>query len=87
MQIIVESHSEHFLRRLQRRVPEEALPHDDLAVYFCENAGTGSNLTHLRMDTFGNIANWPTDFFGDEFGEFAAMTDAAIRRRATDAAG
>ena len=40
VQIIVESHSEHFLRRLQRRVAEEALPNDDLAVYFCENAGT-----------------------------------------------
>ena len=87
VQIIVESHSEHFLRRLQRRVAEEALPHDDLAVYFCENAGTRSKLTQLRMDIFGNIANWPTDFFGDEFGEFAAMTEAAIRRRATDAAG
>ena len=87
VQIIVESHSEHFLRRLQRRVAEAALPNDDLAVYFCENAGARSKLTHLRMDIFGNIANWPTDFFGDEFGEFAAMTDAAIQRRATDAAG
>ena len=87
VQIIVESHSEHFLRRLQRRVAEAALPNDDIAVYFCENAGTCSELTSLQMDTFGNITNWPSDFFGDEFGEFAAMTEAAIQRRATDAAG
>ena len=87
VQIIVESHSEHFLRRLQRRVAEEELPHDDLAVYFCENTRTRSKLTQLRMDIFGNISNWPTDFFGDEFGEFAAMTEAGIRRRTTDAAG
>jgi hypothetical protein len=33
------------------------------------------------MDLFGNIENWPKDFFGDEFGEIAAMSQAAMERR------
>ena len=87
MQIIVESHSEHLLRRLQRRIAEEDIPQSDLGVYFCKNDGTESKLTTLELDPYGNIKNWPEHFFGDEFGEMAAMTEAAIERRATDAAG
>ena len=33
------------------------------------------------MDEFGNIANWPEDFFGDQFGEIAAMSEAALKRQ------
>ena len=87
VQIIVESHSEHLLRRLQRRIAEEILPQSDLGVYFCKNNGAESSLTTLELDTYGNIKNWPEHFFGDEFGEIAAMTEAAIQRRAADAAG
>jgi len=34
VQIILESHSEHLLRRLQRRIAEEKLSPDDVALYF-----------------------------------------------------
>ena len=87
VQIIVESHSEHLLRRLQRRIAEEKLPESDLGAYFCENDGAESKLTTLELNPYGSITNWPNDFFGDDFGEFAAMTEAAVRRRSTDAAG
>lgn len=36
LQIIVESHSEHMLRRFQRRVAEESYAADDLNLYFCD---------------------------------------------------
>ena len=87
VQIVLESHSEHLLRRLQRRIAEVRITNRDVGLYFCENQGSASTMAELEVDLFGNIANWPADFFGDEFGEFAAMTDAAIRRRATDASG
>ena len=35
----------------------------------------------LEVDEFGNIANWPKDFFGDQFGEIAAMSEAALKRQ------
>ncbi|MER2598438.1 MAG: DUF3696 domain-containing protein [Caldilineales bacterium] len=31
---------------------------------------------------YGNIANWPDQFFGDEMAELFAMTDAAMQRKA-----
>jgi predicted ATPase len=81
VQIIVESHSEHLLRRLQRRVAEEAITPSETALYFCDIGESGSTLTALDVDLFGNIKNWPKDFFGDEFQEMAAITKAAMQRR------
>ncbi len=81
IQIVLESHSEHLLRRLQRRMAEEQLQPDDAAFYFCNEIGGESRLTPLELDSFGNIENWPKDFFGDDFGEIAAMSQAALERR------
>lgn len=85
VQIIVESHSEHLLKRLQRRVAEEWLSPDDVTLYFCEQDGAESELCRLDLDEYGNIRNWPADFFGDEFGEMAAMTQAVMDRKAGEA--
>jgi AAA domain, putative AbiEii toxin, Type IV TA system/Protein of unknown function (DUF3696) len=82
IQIILESHSEHLLRRLQRRIAEAALSADQAALYFCTTDKQGaSQLQTLDLDPFGNITNWPKDFFGDEFGEIAAMQEAALKRQ------
>jgi predicted ATPase len=84
IQIILESHSEHLLRRLQRRIAEEkdGLKDQDVKLYFCNSSPNGSsNLTPLQIDPFGNIANWPENFFGDEMGDLFAMTEAAMKRQ------
>lgn len=81
IQIIFESHSEHLLRRLQRRIAESSLSPKDAALYFCQMGQTHSTLTPLELDMFGNILNWPKEFFGDEFGELAAITRAAMERK------
>lgn len=80
VQIVVESHSEHLLRRLQRRLAEERLKPSDVALYFCSMEKDESRLTTLHVDDLGNITNWPRDFFGDEFGELAATQEARISR-------
>ncbi|MDM3846125.1 MAG: DUF3696 domain-containing protein [Aphanizomenon gracile PMC638.10] len=82
MQIILESHSEHLLRRLQRRIAEEQLQENDTALYFCQlNEQGNSELIPLELDAYGNINNWPVGFFGDEMGELLAMTEAAMKRQ------
>jgi|SRR5436305_73416 len=81
IQIILESHSEHLLRRLQRRVAEEEIQPNQAALYFCSTEKGESRLTSLELDLYGNIRNWPKDFFGDEFGEIAAMSQAALKRK------
>ncbi|SMP61408.1 Predicted ATPase [Neorhodopirellula lusitana] len=81
LQVIIESHSEHLLRRMQRRIAEECLDPEDVSLYFCEQENGESKLRQLDVDPYGNIRNWPEDFFGDEFAEMAAMTKAAMDRK------
>jgi predicted ATPase len=82
IQIIVESHSEHLLRRLQRRIAEgKTLKNDDVALYFCRFDGKESQLDPLDVDPYGNIRNWPEGFFGNEFEEMAETTLAAMKRK------
>jgi hypothetical protein len=87
IQIIIESHSEHLLRRLQRRIAEEkdGFTNQDAALYFCDMDANGtSQLLPLELDTYGNINNYPPDFFGDEMGDLVAMTEAAMHRQMND---
>lgn len=87
VQLIVESHSEHFLNRLQRRVAEGVLAPEDVAVYFCRRAGSATELEPLRLNVLGEIENWPENFFGDEMADIAARTLAAMHRKRVLAAG
>ncbi|TNB80172.1 DUF3696 domain-containing protein [Pseudomonas sp. Fig-3] len=77
-QLIIETHSEHFLNRLQRRVAERAIPKEDIAVYFAKNKKGGAELEELKLDESGEILNWPENFFGDEMGDIVARTLAAM---------
>lgn len=81
-QFIVESHSEHFLRRLQRRIAEEELSKDDAALYFVHAETSGARIEELDVDLYGNIRNWPKNFFGDEMEDLVARSEAQARRTA-----
>lgn len=84
LQIILESHSEHLLIRLMRRIAEEQISADDTAFYFCEMNEGVSGIERLNVDDYGNITNWPQNFFGDEMGDLAAKTKAEMKRRKAD---
>ena len=81
VQIIVESHSEHFLRRLQTHIVEEKLDHKDTALYFCQMRDSESKLKRLELDMFGSICNWPEDFFGDMTGEIVNIVKRGFERK------
>ena len=84
LQIILESHSEHLLIRLMRRIAEEQISANDTAFYFCEMNEGVSEIERLDVDDYGNITNWPQNFFGDEMGDLAAKTKAEMKRRKAD---
>jgi predicted ATPase len=79
VQFIIESHSEHFLRRLQRRIAEGKLPQKDAALYFVDTYKGASRLRPLEVDPYGNILNWPKNFFGDEMGDLVARSQAQAK--------
>ena len=87
VQIILESHSEHLLQRLQLRIaekglnPEKEFDHSQAKLYFTSIEEGRSKLTTLELDEYGNINNWPDGFFGDTLGEAAAMMKAEMKRK------
>jgi len=81
IQLIIESHSEHLLNRLQRRIAEEVITPEEIALYSCRTEQKSAILEPLRTNMFGDIENWPEDFFGDPFGELAAKQKAALERQ------
>ena len=87
LQLIVESHSEHILRRLQRRVAEAqpafAKP-ENIKMYFCEPGQEGSTIQEVDIDRFGQIANWPENFLGNISGDLHEMLKAALERRSQE---
>jgi predicted ATPase len=87
VQIILESHSEHLLARLQRRIAEQELQRGlevvpkDVAIYFCDSILGESRLSELVLDDYGGITNWPKDFFGNPMEDPVATAEAAAQRR------
>ncbi len=81
IQLVIETHSEHFLRRLQRRIAEDAVPEAKVSAYFANIAKTPAILEPLQIDNFGNIKNWPENFFGDEMGDITEQARAAMKKR------
>ena len=79
LQILVESHSEHLLTRLQRRIAEKQIDQNNVALYFCRNNEGVSTIEKLDVDSeSGDIKNWPENFFGDVMGDMFAMTDKQV---------
>lgn len=81
IQVIVESHSEHFIRRLQRRVAEDTVNAQDLKLFFFSTKRGKASYKELELDKFGAIHNWPENFFGNEMEEISATRKAALSKR------
>ncbi|NLF24628.1 MAG: DUF3696 domain-containing protein, partial [Deltaproteobacteria bacterium] len=81
IQLIIETHSEHFLRRLQRGIAEDKVPQEKVSAYFANIGKIPSTLDSLQIDILGNILNWPENFFGDEMGDIIGQAEAAMKKR------
>jgi hypothetical protein len=77
---IIETHSEHLILRLLRRIRETsaggldnsslALTPDDVGVLYVEDAKDGVRIQELRIDENGQfIDEWPGGFFEEDFDE------------------
>ena len=58
----------------------------DVALYFTKRSGKSAELEPLELDLYGNILNWPDNFFGDEMEDAAARTTAAMKTKMAERA-
>jgi predicted ATPase len=83
-QIIVETHSEHLVNRLRRRVAEDqtASLHEHIGLLFAEQSNGVSRYQPTTINRLGGLSgDWPSGFLdigADEAGEFLL---GAMRRR------
>lgn len=85
VQFLAETHSEHLFRRLQTLISEEKLGHEECRLYFVDKDENGkTQLTHLEVDKFGRVKNWPKHFFGDAIGETERQTRKMLERIARE---
>jgi len=67
---ILETHSEHLILRMLRRVREKKVSPADMCVLFVEPTNHGSQIMELEYDEDGDfIDEWPGGFFEESFRE------------------
>lgn len=79
--VIAETHSDHIINRLVRRILEA--PNDELlnniAIYFVENVDGGSKVSKIVVDRVRGITECPEEFFTQFATESGYILDAGIR--------
>ncbi len=71
-QVLVETHSEHVIYRIQRRIAEGIIAPEDVAIYYVQRGKNGSTATTLKLTTQGEIPDWPEGFFKPEMEDIFA---------------
>jgi predicted ATPase len=76
-QYIVETHSEHMLLRLRRRIAEGRISPDRVAILYVERKRDGSVVRSLDLDDRGLFEDWPEGFFDERYQESLKIAEAS----------
>lgn len=90
VRLLVETHSEHLLLRLRRRIAESQLDHkntpilrpEDTAIYYVERQGQQSETYRVEIDRMGEFIDPPErfqSFFSDDYEETLKWGEAVAR--------
>jgi predicted ATPase len=76
-QVIVETHSEHILLRIRRRLlAGHGLSADDVSlIHIGKDASPGGRAVPLKVDDLGQIENWPSGFLQEANSERMALLE------------
>ncbi|MBN1593121.1 MAG: AAA family ATPase [Candidatus Coatesbacteria bacterium] len=83
--VLLETHSDHFINRLRRRIAED--PSDELKdkvnILFISppQDGEGARIDQLKVDRYGIIENWPPDFLPEASDEAERIIRAGFTKR------
>ncbi len=84
-QIIVETHSEHLLARIQRRIAEQKFSREQVAIYYFEPTPEGTKIHRIELDEYGQLAEpIPEGFFEEGLEEALAHMKAVGERKAKE---
>ena len=78
-QLIVETHSEHLLLRIRRRIAEggvNGIAPDNVSILFVEHGEGETIVRRLEVDDRGHFNQWPKGFFDTAYQEALALAKA-----------
>jgi len=80
---IVETHSDHIINRLVRRIVEDTTLNleDLIGIYFIKPSEKGSVFEEVHVDPDSGIVNWPNDFFDQTASEQQKIIEAGLKKR------
>ena len=61
-QVIVETHSEHLVLRVRRRIAEGTIDPNDVSILYVEKQGAESKVRRLDINKRGHFDDWPEGF-------------------------
>jgi predicted ATPase len=81
--IMAETHSEHIINRLVRRIVEDEKYNlkELISIYFIKLTDEGSKFEEVHIDDLNGITNWPIDFFDQTANEQMKIMQAGLRKR------
>lgn len=87
VRVVIESHSEHVLLRLRRRIAEGKIDADEVAVYFVDNVEGVTSLRRIKLGDLAEVdrSEWPRGFFEDQLEDSFALAVAQSKAKASDA--
>jgi len=75
-QIIVETHSEHLLLRVRRRVAEGKISPDLVSIFFVDKSKNETRIRKLNLKKDGHFKSWPAGFFEGGYRDAVALAMA-----------
>ncbi|MFT4925062.1 MAG: putative ATPase [Phenylobacterium sp.] len=81
--VLVETHSDHVVNRLVRRIVEDGEHNlsEMVAIYFVSSGEDGSTIEEVKIDSNKGIVNWPQGFFDQTASEQEKIMMAGIKKR------
>ena len=80
-QLIIETHSEHLVSRVLRRIGEGTFSPHDVAIYYCQPTEEGTRVQRITIDEFGRFGEGlPAGFFEQGYTESMEHIKAVAQR-------
>jgi len=75
-QLIIETHSEHLILRIRRRIAEKKIAPELVKIFLVEKEDGATRIKPLALKDNGHFLDWPKGFFEEGFREAMALADA-----------
>jgi AAA ATPase domain/Protein of unknown function (DUF3696) len=79
--VILETHSETLLLRIRRRIAEQKLSPDQVAMYWVDDEGGSTELKRLHVKEDGWVEDWPEGIFAEAASEARGISKANRERK------